>query len=274
MGKCGKNVVYLPLELTETHFSHEKNLSPTETSEVIKKTAVPCFELQKNIESMITKANINDAPLLKYNEVSTLLQMSKLVGKVLAAPDLEYGLLNNPKQKTQQRQNVKSSDIGKKGQWDNRNKVFHTTVSLKNWLTISFSERVSDDQWNQFIDSIMNNAYNHGLEVDQPLDYVFGDYNAIKKERDPVAAATKFLDDTIQKHKNIQLLLVILPGTTPLYGVLKTYGDLRNGIISQAVNETTIYKQKGRYDRLASNLCMKINAKLGGKNFVLSGTNK
>ena len=149
-----------------------------------------------------------------------------------------------------------------------------TTVSLKNWLTISFSERVSDDQWNQFIDSIMNNAYNHGLEVDQPLDYVFGDYNAIKKERDPVAAATKFLDDTIKKHKNIQLLLVILPGTTPLYGVLKTYGDLRNGIISQAVNETTIYKQKGRYDRLASNLCMKINAKLGGKNFVLSGTNK
>lgn len=273
LGKCGKYLVYLPLELAETHLAHQKNLSPAETSQVIRITAVPCFERQNNIAKMIEKANINDGPLLKYNQVSTQLQMSRFIGKVLAAPDLDYGLGNNTKQKSQQRQQVSSSDIGRKGQWDNRNKLFHTTAKLKNWLAISFGVKIDGQQLNEFIDSVIKNANNHGLDAEEPLDYVVGDYNTFKKEREPALAAVKFFDDTIKKYKNVQFLLVILPGTTPLYSVLKTYGDLRSGIISQAVDENTIIKQKGRYDRLASNICMKINAKLGGKNFVLSETN-
>jgi eukaryotic translation initiation factor 2C len=274
LGKVGKYLVYLPLELSETHLAHQKNLTPVQTSQVILKTAVPCFDRQNNIAKMIEKANINDSPLLKYNEVSTQLHMSRFIGKVLAAPDLEYGFGNNTKQKPQQRQKVSSSDIGREGKWDNRYKLFHTTATLKNWLAFSFGVKIGDQQLNEFINSVMKNASNHGLVVDEPLDYVIGDYNAFKKERDPALAAAKFFDETIKKHKNVQFLLVILPGTTPLYSVLKTYGDLRSGIISQAVDENTIIKQKGRYDRLASNISMKINAKLGGKNFVLSEANK
>ena len=151
LGKVGKYLVYLPLELSETHLAHQKNLTPVQTSQVILKTAVPCFDRQNNIAKMIEKANINDSPLLKYNEVSTQLHMSRFIGKVLAAPDLEYGFGNNTKQKPQQRQKVSSSDIGREGKWDNRYKLFHTTATLKNWLAFSFGVKIGDQQLNEFI---------------------------------------------------------------------------------------------------------------------------
>jgi hypothetical protein len=46
------------------------------------------------------------------------------------------------------------------------------------------------------------------------------------------------------------------------------------GIITQAIDENSIEKSKGRYDRLVSNLCLKINSKMGGKNFKLSKENE
>ena len=95
LGKVGKYLVYLPLELSETHLAHQKNLTPVQTSQVILKTAVPCFDRQNNIAKMIEKANINDSPLLKYNEVSTQLHMSRFIGKVLAADLLDTDKFQN-----------------------------------------------------------------------------------------------------------------------------------------------------------------------------------
>ena len=58
-----------------------------------------------------------------------------------------------------------------------------------------------------------------------------------------------------------------------LKGGLKTFGDVSKGVYSQAIDENSTTKQKGPCDRLASNICLKINSKLGGKNFKLSKEN-
>ena len=57
-------------------------------------------------------------------------------------------------------------------------------------------------------------------------------------------------------------------------GVLKTIGDVERGISTQAIDENSIKKQRGPFDKLTSNICLKINAKLGGKNFKLSKDNQ
>jgi hypothetical protein len=51
---------------------------------------------------------------------------------------------------------------------------------------------------------------------------------------------------------------------------LKTFGDIERGISTQVIDENSINKQRGQFDRLTSNICLKINSKLGGKNFKLS----
>lgn len=55
-----------------------------------------------------------------------------------------------------------------------------------------------------------------------------------------------------------------------LKDALKTFGDIRTGIYTQAIEDSSISRQRSGYDQLMSNICLKINAKLGGKNFQLS----
>ncbi len=42
------------------------------------------------------------------------------------------------------------------------------------------------------------------------------------------------------------------------------------GITTQAISDQTIRKSSRGFEQLASNVCLKINAKLGGKNFKIS----
>lgn len=214
LGKCRNYVNYLPIELAQTQLMHQKKLLPIQTSKVIKETAVPCNKRQRNIKHMISIANLNEAPLLKHNQIITEFEMSRLIGNVLSAPDLEYGLVKN-----QQRQKVQSNEIGRQGKWNNINKQFHTTASMINWLAISFGEKTHANELNNFIDSLMNTAYKHGLEVDYPLnssnDFYY-DSADIKKIRSD-ADAFNFFYEKIKEYENVKFIFVILPGATRLY---------------------------------------------------------
>ena len=64
----------------------------------------------------------------------------------------------------------------------------------------------------------------------------------------------------------LQLVVVVLPGKTPVYAEVKRVGDTVLGMATQCVQAKNVNKTS---PQTLSNLCLKINAKLGGKNFVL-----
>ena len=65
---------------------------------------------------------------------------------------------------------------------------------------------------------------------------------------------------------NLQLIVVVLPGKTPVYAEVKRVGDTCLGIATQCVQVKNVNKTS---PQTLSNLCLKINVKLGGINNIL-----
>ncbi|KAH7950722.1 hypothetical protein HPB52_000074 [Rhipicephalus sanguineus] len=82
------------------------------------------------------------------------------------------------------------------------------------------------------------------------------------KDKDPLSEATTAFRDLGEK----DLVLVVL-GNAGLYAAVKAAADVRVGVLTQCVQEKSLTRH-----RLWRNICLKINAKLGGCNNILCKT--
>ena len=80
---------------------------------------------------------------------------------------------------------------------------------------------------------------------------------------DQVEPIMKFL---MNRYPKLQLIMVILPGRTPVYAEVKRVGDTLLGVATQCVQVKNVTKVT---TQTLSNLCLKINVKLGGINNIL-----
>lgn len=78
--------------------------------------------------------------------------------------------------------------------------------------------------------------------------------------------ASRILDHLHQEQPDLQLVICVVPGKSAIYGDLKRKGDML-GLATQCVRTHNVQKIS---PHTLSNLCMKINSKLGGVNVVLS----
>lgn len=67
-------------------------------------------------------------------------------------------------------------------------------------------------------------------------------------------------------YAGLQLVVVILPGKTPVYAEVKRVGDTVLGMATQCVQMKNVQRTT---PQTLSNLCLKINVKLGGVNNIL-----
>ena len=70
----------------------------------------------------------------------------------------------------------------------------------------------------------------------------------------------------MREYPGLQLIVVILPGKTPVYAEVKRVGDTLLGMATQCVQMKNVNKTT---PQTLSNLCLKINVKLGGINNIL-----
>ena len=68
------------------------------------------------------------------------------------------------------------------------------------------------------------------------------------------------------QYPKLQLIIVVLPGKTPVYAEVKRVGDGVLGLATQCIKSKNLTKLN---PQMVSNLCLKINAKLGGVNAIL-----
>ena len=69
----------------------------------------------------------------------------------------------------------------------------------------------------------------------------------------------------------LQLIIVVLPGKTPVYAGVKRMGDSVLGVATQCIKSKNVLRTTAQ---MLSNLCLKINAKLGGINTILVPENR
>jgi eukaryotic translation initiation factor 2C len=71
------------------------------------------------------------------------------------------------------------------------------------------------------------------------------------------------------KHPSLQLVIVVLPGRTPVYAEVKRVGDTVLGLATQCIQAQNINKTGNKQTQTISNIVLKVNVKLGGVNNIL-----
>ncbi|GFR77219.1 argonaute-like protein, partial [Elysia marginata] len=241
---------YLPLEVCNIVAGQRciKKLTDMQTSTMIKATARSAPDREKEINNLIRRANFNSDPYLQTFGISIQTQMMDVQGRVLIPPKLQYG------------GRTKAQALPNQGVWDMRGKQFYQGIEIRVWAIACFAPQrtVREDALRSFTQQLQRISNDAGMPiVGQPCfcKYATGP--------DQVEPMFRYLKNTYQ---GLQLIVVVLPGKTPVYAEVKRVGDICFGLATQCVQAKNINKTT---PQTLSNLCLKINVKLGGVNSIL-----
>eukprot|EP00102_Acyrthosiphon_pisum_P021378 XP_016658588.1 PREDICTED: protein argonaute-2-like [Acyrthosiphon pisum] len=256
------NHIYLPLEVCKIVKSQRcaRKLTDMQTSTMIKETVRSAPAREQDINSLVRQADFKNNPYVKEFGLTVSDSMIELRGRVLPPPKLQYGGQTLPNQKILNAQQTKQQTLPSHGVWDMRGKQFFIGVKITNWAIACFASQFSvrDDAIKNFTEQLQRISNEAGMPiVDAPCycKYVTG--------LDQVEPMFNYL---IKKFTKLQLIIVILPGKTPIYAEVKRVGDTVLGMATQCVQAKNVNKLS---IQALSNLCLKINVKLGGTNTIL-----
>lgn len=241
---------YLPLEVCMIVHGQKciKKLTDSQTSTMIKQTARSAPDREKEINMLVREVNFNADPYLQAFGITVSNQMADVHGRILPVPKLQYG----GRSKTQV--------VPSQGVWDMRGKQLYQGIQIRVWAIACFAQQrvIGDDALRMFTNQLQKISQDAGMPImGQPC---FCKYAA---DADHVEPMFRYLKNTYQ---GLQLIVVVLPGKTPVYAEVKRVGDIMFGLATQCVQSKNVTKISAQ---TLSNLCLKINVKLGGINSIL-----
>ncbi|CAD1472990.1 unnamed protein product, partial [Heterotrigona itama] len=235
-----------------------KKLTDMQTSTMIKATARSAPDREREINNLVRRADFNNDSYVQEFGLTISNNMMEVRGRVLPPPKLQYGgRVSSLSGQTKQQA------IPNGGVWDMRGKQFFTGVEIRVWAIACFAPQrtVRDDAIRNFIAQLQRISNDAGMPIiGQPCfcKYATGP--------DQVEPMFRYLKATFS---SLQLVCVILPGKTPVYAEVKRVGDTLLGMATQCVQAKNVNKTS---PQTLSNLCLKINVKLGGINSILVPT--
>uniref|UniRef100_A0A8P4JY84 Protein argonaute-1 n=1 Tax=Dicentrarchus labrax TaxID=13489 RepID=A0A8P4JY84_DICLA len=259
---------YLPLEVCNIVAGQRciKKLTDNQTSTMIKATARSAPDRQEEISRLVRSANYEADPFVQEFQFRVRDEMAQVTGRVLPAPMLQYGGRVSSEQFMPQQINPALSLQNRTvatpshGVWDMRGKQFHTGVEIKMWAIACFAtqRQCREEILKSFTDQLRKISKDAGMPIQgQPC------FCKYAQGADSVEPMFRHLKNT---YGGLQLIIVILPGKTPVYAEVKRVGDTLLGMATQCVQVKNVVKTS---PQTLSNLCLKINVKLGGINNIL-----
>lgn len=241
---------YLPLEVCNIVGGQRciKKLTDMQTSTMIKATARSAPDREREINSLVSKADFTKDPYVKEFGLSISNSMMEVKGRVLPPPKLQYGGRS------------RMQAIPNAGVWDMRGKQFHTGIEIRVWAIACFAPQRTcrEDSLRNFTLQLQKISADAGMPIlGQPC------FCKYANGPDQVEPMFRYLKQTFA---GLQLIVVVLPGKTPVYAEVKRVGDTVLGMATQCVQSKNVNKTS---PQTLSNLCLKINVKLGGINNIL-----
>ncbi|XP_017147364.1 protein argonaute-2 isoform X2 [Drosophila miranda] len=256
---------YLPLEVCNIVAGQRciKKLTDMQTSTMIKATARSAPDREREINNLVKRADFNNDSYVQEFGLAISNSMMEVRGRVLPPPKLQYGGRVSTGITGQQLfppQNKVSLASPNQGVWDMRGKQFFTGVEIRIWAIACFAPQrtVREDALRNFTQQLQKISNDAGMPIiGQPCfcKYATGP--------DQVEPMFRYLKITFP---GLQLVVVVLPGKTPVYAEVKRVGDTVLGMATQCVQAKNVNKTS---PQTLSNLCLKINVKLGGINSIL-----
>uniref|UniRef100_A0A8C2Q9F5 Protein argonaute-1 n=1 Tax=Cyprinus carpio TaxID=7962 RepID=A0A8C2Q9F5_CYPCA len=229
---------YLPLEVCNIVAGQRciKKLTDNQTSTMIKATARSAPDRQEEISRLVSANHFFG--IVVHND------MTEVTGRVLPAPMLQYGgRVSTDTGRDCSRVSTGARVQGEYG-WAGSNGMCFFFFFFFFFFFLS--------------DQLRKISKDAGMPIQgQPC------FCKYAQGADSVEPMFKHLK---MSYVGLQLIVVILPGKTPVYAEVKRVGDTLLGMATQCVQVKNVVKTS---PQTLSNLCLKINAKLGGINNVL-----
>ncbi|KAF2982671.1 hypothetical protein EK904_002841 [Melospiza melodia maxima] len=225
-----------------------KKLTDNQTSTMIRATARSAPDRQEEISKLMRSASFNTDPYVREFGIMVKDEMTDVTGRVLQPPSILYGGRN------------KAIATPVQGVWDMRNKQFHTGIEIKVWAIACFApqRQCTEVHLKSFTEQLRKISRDAGMPIQgQPC------FCKYAQGADSVEPMFRHLKNT---YTGLQLVVVILPGKTPVYAEVKRVGDTVLGMATQCVQMKNVQRTT---PQTLSNLCLKINVKLGGVNNIL-----
>ncbi|CAI2314807.1 unnamed protein product [Caenorhabditis sp. 36 PRJEB53466] len=243
----------LPLELCFIVSGQRciKKLNEQQIANLIKATSRNASERKEAVMKLRNRIDLDEDPYGTQFGLSVNAEMMKIEGRVLLPPKLVY---SSPM--TRQQDCVTTPN---NGTWDMRGKNFYSGIQISKWALVSFasSSIVSPNNIRTFTASLQKVANEIGMPF--LINHCFCRYSEADQ-------ASRILDYLHEEHPDLQLIICVVPGKSAIYGDVKRKGDSL-GLTTQCVRSHNVIKVS---PHTLSNLCMKINSKLGGVNVVIS----
>ncbi|XP_064115910.1 protein argonaute-2-like [Macrobrachium nipponense] len=242
VGPQSRNI-HLPIEFCRIHKGQKdkRKLTDAELAVLIKSTAKPPRERLQNICNVRKEVDFNIDPIIKSLEFTVADEPVTLDGRVLPPPSLTMN------------EELKPRD----GVWDSRNRQFFNGAQVNTWVVMNYDPKFirEDMLWN-FLTSMMKMGKERGMSIQEPVvRYSF--------RPDP----EREFPEIKQKIPNIQMILVVLPKFGNFYARIKKTGDRDIQVVTQCIKSTNV---RACAPPTVGNILLKINAKMGGTNNVLS----
>ena len=234
-------------------------LTGDQTANMIKYTAKAAFDRERAIQQIANKEIVINDPLLAHYGIKPSNRMLEVEGRVLDVPSVIYNNKTiNPKD----------------GSWNLMGVVFSGGKSMDRWGIIDFISS-KPDTVDQFINEIQSVGGNSGMNIRDPLfvttpridnrDDIYRKKELVRKE----------LFSVYNKYPGLQMIVAFINGkpfpmdNKDMYGHIKCVCDSELGINSQCVKDKNLYRIN---KSTIANICLKMNAKLGGVNHIVDMT--
>ncbi|CZR64330.1 related to argonaute like post-transcriptional gene silencing protein QDE-2 [Phialocephala subalpina] len=222
-------------------------LSPDQTAAMIKFAVTRPKERLASIQHGIGMLKWGTDRYLKHFGLQVDGNLTSTAARLLPNPEIQYDKAKiNP---------------GTSGRWDLRGKKFFlpNPQPLKSWGIAVLGGALPEAAVRNFIGVFVQTYIGHGGKVENRNPIV---YLQPKGEDLPVTVAKTRTLAGNQAQLLPQILFFVMPGKDSyLYERVKRNAECRFGIVSQCVNVAHVQKAQPQY---CSNVCMKVNAKLGG----------
>ena len=229
-------------------------LTGDQQANMIKYSAKPAFEREKIIQQIANREIVLNDPLLAHYGIRPSNKMIEVNGRVLDTPTINYS-----------NKSIRPRD----GSWNLRGKVFSLGKTMDNWGILDF---VGVRDVGQFIREVQLVGGNSGMNINEPR---FVENPRINSRDDDYRKKEQIRQEFKRLHKGypgLQMIVVFINRkpfpieNKDLYGHIKTICDSELGVNSQCVMDKNLFKLN---KSTIANICMKMNAKLGGINHVV-----
>ncbi|KAL7291786.1 hypothetical protein TKK_0014568 [Trichogramma kaykai] len=187
-----------------------KKLTDMQTSTMIKATARSAPDREREINNLVRRADFNNDSYVQEFGLTISNNMMEVRGRILPPPKLQYGgRVSSLSGQTKQQA------LPNQGVWDMRGKQFFTGVEIRVWAIACFAPQRTcrEDALRTFTSQLQKISNDAGMPIlGQPCfcKYATGP--------DQVEPMFRYLKSTFQA---LQLVCVVLPGKTPVYGQAK-----------------------------------------------------